>query len=58
MGCAAGTGATIRLYDCAISTPVWALRLLDDSASIIATACSIDGQVSPGVVINKISAPS
>lgn len=55
MGCAAGTAAEIRLYDCSISTPVWALRLLDDTAKITATSCTIDGRVSPGVVINKIS---
>jgi hypothetical protein len=58
MGCAAATAAEIRLYDCSISTPVWALRLLDDTATIIATACSIDGKVSPGVVINKTAAGS
>ena len=51
MGCAAGTGADIGLYDCSISAPVWALRLLDAAASMTATACSIDGKVSPGVVI-------
>jgi len=58
MGCAVSTAATIRLYDCSISSPVWALRLLDDTATMIATACTIDGKVSPGVVINKIAAGS
>jgi hypothetical protein len=53
MGCVAATAAEIQLYDCSISTPVWALRLLDDSATMIATECTIDGKVSPGVVINK-----
>ena len=53
MGCAAGTGANITLYDCSISTPVWALRLLDDTASMVATDCTIDGKVSPGVVIKN-----
>lgn len=51
MGCAAGTGAAIRLYDCSVGTPHWALRLLDDSASMIATSCTIKGDVSPGVII-------
>lgn len=58
MGCAAATAAEIRLYDCSISTPVWALRLLDDTAKMTATECAIDGEVSPGVVINKIAAGS
>jgi hypothetical protein len=61
MGCAAGTGANIHLSDCSISAPVWALRLLDDQATMMATRCSTDGEVSPGVVINGIadgSAPS
>jgi hypothetical protein len=53
MGCAAGTAAEIRLYDCSISSPVWGLRLLDTTASMTATACTIKGDVSPGVVINN-----
>lgn len=56
MGCAAGNAAAIRLYDCSVGSRMWALRLLDDSASIIATQCTIDGQVSPGVIINKAPA--
>ncbi|MEO8036801.1 MAG: hypothetical protein ABI837_20375, partial [Acidobacteriota bacterium] len=51
MGCAAATAAEIQLYDCSVSSPVWALRLLDTSAAITATACTLQGDVSPGVVI-------
>jgi hypothetical protein len=56
MGCAAGTGANIHLSDSSISAPVWALRLLDDQATMMATRCTLAGDVSPGVVINTIAA--
>jgi hypothetical protein len=53
-GCQSNGGATVNLYYCKAGGQTFALNIPDGASTLIATNCTIDGPVGPGVqVINN-----
>ena len=50
--------ASAQLEDCTITGQIYALNNSDQGSPITATGCTINGPVSPGVVVNATATPS